>query len=242
MRIGFYLNPIARLREQHPSGLPDPSIVAAIAESAGVQLILAGWTPNGGVLNERDVLLTRELIHGDLFIVTSLREDVVNPILKFHPDGVILLDTGWDGIRQGRSIPLETDADICARICASFKSASIPSAVLIEPNVQSIKTAARVGASGVVLDCSIYSTARTEKDAEEAIDRIDSSAMAASKFGMVASAARGLNSSNVNPVARLPYLEELYFGQAIAARSIYVGLDQTIRELINSAHHSRNNS
>ncbi len=237
MRIGFYINPIARLREHHASGLPDPALAAALAESAGVQLILAGWTPNGGILNERDILLTRELVRGDLFIVTALREDAVDPVLKFHPDGVILVEAGWDGIRQGKSIPLETEADLVSQISATFKAAAIPVAVMIEPNGQSVKTAARVGASGVVLDCSIYASARTEKDAEESIDRIANAAMAASKFGMVASVARGLTSANIGPVSRLSYVEELYFGQTVAARSMLVGLDTAVRELIAASRH-----
>ncbi len=239
MRIGFYINPVARLREQHPSGLPDPALAAALAESAGAQVILAGWAPGSGILNERDILLTRELVRGDLFVVTALREDTVESILKFHPDGVILIDTTWDGVRQGRSIPIDADADLVAAICSSFKAAAVPAAVMIEPNAQAVRTAARIGASGVVIDCSIYAAARTEKDAEESIDRISSAAMAAGKFGMVASAARGLTSANVSPVSRLSYIEELYFGQSIVARALLVGLDASIRELIASSRHAK---
>ncbi len=239
MRIGFYINPVARLREHHPSGLPDPSLAAALAESAGVQLILAGWTPSGGMLNERDILLIRELVRGDLFIVTAAREDSVNPILKFHPDGVVLVDPNWDAIRQGKPVTLESDADQVSQICMTFKAADIPVAVMIDANGQSVKTAARVGASGVVIDCSAYASARTEKEAEEAVDRIGATAMAASKFGMVASVAKGLTSSNVSPVSRISYVEEVYFGQTVVARAMLVGLDSAIREVIMTSKHSR---
>ena len=242
MRIGFYINPIARLREHHPSGLPDPALAAALAESAGVQLILAGWTPNGGILNERDILLTRELVRGDLFIVTAAREDAVNAILKFHPDGVVLLDPDWDGVHQGNALFFDSDSESVSQICSLFKSAAIPVAVLIEANGQSVKTAARIGASGVVIDCSLYASARTEKDAEESIDRIAATTMAANKFGLVASVARGLTSANVTPVARNPYVEEIFFGQTIGARAMLVGLDTAIREVISTSKHSRVNS
>ena len=217
-------------------------MAAALAESAGVQLILAGWTLNSGLLNERDVLLTRELVRGDLFIVTALREEAIHPILKFHPDGVVLLDPGWDGIRQGHPLSLDGEVDLATKVANEFKAAAVPVAVMIDANSQSVKTAARVGASGVVIDCSVYASARTEKDAEEAVDRILATALAASKFGMVASAARGLTPANISPIARISYLEEFFFGQSIAARSMIVGLDTAMREVIYATRHSRGNS
>lgn len=241
MRIGFYINPVARLREQHPSGLPDPTLAAALAESAGAQLILAGWVPLGGLLTERDVLLTRELVRGDLVIVTPLREDAVDSVLKFHPDGVVLVEPTWDGIRQGRPIQTETDADLIGSVAGSYKSAGLGASLLIEPNAPAVKSAARFGVAGVVLDCTVYASARTERDAEAALDRIGDAAMAAGKFGLVAAAAHGLTAQNVAPVASQRYLEELYFGQGIVARALIVGLNDAVREMVTTARHSRPN-
>jgi pyridoxine 5'-phosphate synthase PdxJ len=239
LRIGFYINPIARLRENHASGQPDPAFAAALAESAGAQLILAGWTPGGGLLNERDILLIRELIRVDLMVVTAADETGVDSVLKFHPESVILIDPNWDGSRQGKPVSLETDSDLVQTVCSAYKAAGVPSAVLIDPSAQGVKTAARIGASGVVLDCSVYASARTEKDAEAAIDRISDAGLAASKFGLLAAAARGLNTVNIGPVAGQKYIEEIYCGQGIVSRAMTCGLDCAIRELTTTALHSR---
>jgi len=239
MRIGFYINSIARLREGHVSGIPDPAVAAALAESAGAQVILAGWAPTNGLLTERDVLMARELVRGDLIVVTPLRDELVDTVLKFHPDGVVLVDGGWDGTKPARPILVEADTDRISATSASYRSAGIPAALLIEPNAQAVKNAARLNVSGIVFDCSTFALARNEKDASAALDRISDAALAAGKFGLMAAGAHGLNGQNMASVANVRYIEELYFGQWIISRAIYVGLDRAVREAMASVPQGR---
>jgi len=234
MRIGFYINPIARLREGHQSGLPDPAMAAAIAESAGAHIVLAGWAAASGLLTERDVLMAREMVRGDLVIVAPLKEELGESILKFHPDGVVLVDGSWDGARPARPLLVEADSERIASVTSFYRSAGVPAALLIEPNPQAAKNAARLNTAGIVFDCSAYAAARNEKDASSAIDRIADSALAAGKFSLMAAGAHGLNAQNARPVAGVHYIEELYFGQSIAARAMMVGLDRAVRETVDS--------
>jgi len=240
MRIGYYINPIARLREGHTSGIPDPAVAAALAESAGVQIVLAGWAQSSGLLTERDILMTRELVRGDLIVVAPLKEELVDTVLKFHPDGVVLVDGSWDGARPARPILVEADSDRIGATGSAYRSAGIPAALMIEPNAQAVKTMARLNISGVVLDCSTYAAARNEKDAGAALDRISDAALAAGKFGLMAAAAHGLTAQNFSPVATIRYIEEIYFGQWISSRALFVGLDRACREVISSSTNHSN--
>lgn len=232
MRLGFYINPIARLRESHISGLPDPALAAALAEAAGAQIILAGWVAGSGLLTERDVLLTRELVRGDLIIVTHLRDEAVENVLKFHPDGVILVDGAWDGLRMARPILIEADSERINSVVGSFRTAGVPAALLIEPSPAAVKAAKRLNAAGVVFDCASYSTSRSEREIGEALDRIGDASLAAEKYGIAAGAAHGLTNQNLAPIAGVRFLEEIYLGQGIAVRSLMVGLNDALREVI----------
>jgi pyridoxine 5-phosphate synthase len=169
MRLGLYLNPIARLRENNPNGEPDPVVIAALAENVGSQLILAGWVPSTGLLVDRDIHMLREVIHGDLIIVTTLSGENVDQVVKFQPDGVILVGTGWDGLKPARTVQPEVDAAEIAAISGAYRSAGLPPSILVDPTPAALKSVARCGLVGIVLDCSAYASARSDEEALTAL-------------------------------------------------------------------------
>ncbi len=234
MRLGFYLNSLAKLRDPDSTGEPEPAVTAALAMSSGAQLILAGWTASDGSLTERDLRLIREVVHGDLIIVTPLDSGLVEPVAKLRPEGVMMIASGWDGIRDFRPVQMEVDADEIGLVTLEYKTAGIQPAVLIEPDAGSVKAAARIGLSGVTLDASLYAAARTDEDAQSALDKLADAALASHKFGLVTAIGHGLTYQNIGPVAALRYLEELYVGRSIVARAIMSGMDRAIGDMMNT--------
>ena len=234
MRLGFYLNSVARLRDPEKGGEPEPAVVASLAMSAGAHAILAGWSKSGGVLKERDIRLIRELIHGDLVLIAPLGEDLVEPVIKFKPEGVILVASGWDGIRDFRSLQMEVDANEISTVTSLYRAAGVTTNVLLDPDPNALKVAVRCEVSGVVLDASQYGAARSDEEAEAALDKLADSAMMSHKFGMVTAVSHGLNYQNIGPIAALHYIEELYVGRAIVARALINGIDRAVSEIMNT--------
>lgn len=230
MRLGFFLDAAARLREAgHPGGV-EPAVIAALAESAGAQTILMGWTPGSGLFQERDYRLVREVVKGDLIFVAPLAAENVDPVVKLHPGGVVLVASGWDGVRSPRSLTGEVESADLAGIAAAYHSAGLTVSALVTPEAAVMKSAARAGLTGVALDCSSYGDARSDADAQATLDKIADAAMAAAKFGLSPAAARHLSPRNLSPIAGIRYLEEVYIGQAVIARALLVGIDRAIAE------------
>jgi pyridoxine 5-phosphate synthase len=55
-------------------------------------------------------------------------------------------------------------------------------------------------------------------------------------LGLQINAGHGLHRHNVQSVARLPHMTELNIGHSIIARSIFVGLEQAVREMRDLIH------
>lgn len=232
MRLGFYINPVARYRDPESPAIPEPAVISALAVSFGVQAIVAGFIPSGHLMTERDLKLMRELIHTDLIILTPLGEEFVEPVIKLNPEGVILVASGWDGMRDFRHVQMEIDSEIIASAVSSYRAAGVQTAALIEPDASVIKTVARCGLSGVVLDTLHYSCAASDEEAETALNKIEDCALAAHKFGLVTSAGHGLNYQNVGPIIDLQHIEELFIGRSIVARAVMTGIDRAVGEMI----------
>lgn len=231
MRLGFYLNPIARLRGGHDAGEPDPVLFASIAEVAGADVILIGWNPESRIVTERDVKIIRELICNDLIIVVPGVANYIEPVVRNHPNGVILLPADWDGVKPSVPVQFEIEGDHLKDVIVGYKSAGMPVSVFIDPEIAHVKACARAQVTGVVFDCSKFAKARTDIDAEMALGELDNAAMAADKFGLVVSFAHGLHYRNIAPIAALPYGEELYVGRSIVSRGLISGLDRAISDM-----------
>jgi pyridoxine 5-phosphate synthase len=50
-------------------------------------------------------------------------------------------------------------------------------------------------------------------------------------IGIDVHAGHGLTLKNVGPVAAIPEIEELNIGHSIVSRSVFVGLDEAVREI-----------
>jgi len=234
MRLGFYINPIAQLRDSERVKEPEPAIISSQALFSGAQIIIAGWTQSGGLLSERDLRVLREVIHGDLFILAPLGEEHIEAVIKFRPEGVILVSSGWDGIRDFHHVQVEVDSEQMASQASIYKVAGIQTFALIEPEPNNIKTIARCDLTGVVIDTSEYAAAGSIKEAEETIEKLADTALAANKFELVTAAGHGLNYQNVGPIAGLRYIEEILVGRSIVARSVSTGIQSAVKEMVNT--------
>lgn len=231
MRFGFYVNPVARLRTESAAAAPEPSVVAALAESAGAQVILAGWVPGKGLLTERDLRLMREMVRGDLLLVVPAAAGLADGVARLGANGVVLVDAEWDGVTKASPVALEGDPAELASAVAAFTTAGLSVAALVNPEPTAAKVAAKCRLGAVAFNCREYAQAKTDPEAQEALDRIGEAALAADKFGLVAGVANGIDYRNVSLLASIRHLEEFYCGSAIVQRALLVGLDRAVAEM-----------
>ena len=119
-----------------------------------------------------------------------------------------------------------------ARIAQRSSDAGIAVWLFIDPDLDQIEAAHRVGARRgrdphrPLLRARL---ARGPRDRELA--RIVDAAKAAAKLGLEVAAGHGLNYHNVPPVAAIREIEEFNIGHAIVARAVLVGMERAVREM-----------
>ncbi|MDP8228704.1 MAG: pyridoxine 5'-phosphate synthase, partial [Candidatus Electryoneaceae bacterium] len=134
MRIGFYINSVIRLRDDTHRE-PEPALIAGLAEASGAQVILVGWTSSEVFLTEGDLYLIREVVQGDLIIVAPLVEQCVETIIKLHPDRVILVGAGWDGIRKANTVQPGINSEEISSISAAYRAGGVSVSLFLDPVV-----------------------------------------------------------------------------------------------------------
>ena len=106
--------------------------------------------------------------------------------------------------------------------------------MFIDPELEQLDAAKRVGADSIELNTGPYSNSKNHNAVEIHLAKIRKTAKLAHNIGLRVFAGHGLTNNNVKDIAAIPEIEELNIGHHIISRSIFVGMEQSVNEMLNS--------
>jgi len=109
----------------------------------------------------------------------------------------------------------------------------------VDPVLDQVKMAAKLEADAVELNTGAYSDLPMDSDATLELGRLREAARLTSRLGLRVLAGHGLNLQNVGPVAAMPEIEELNIGHSLIGRSVFVGLERAVEEMLAAMREAR---
>jgi pyridoxine 5-phosphate synthase len=152
--------------------------------------------------------------------------ELVDLTLETVPDQVVLRGPGEGGAVEA---PLKDPALLEA--IDAFRTAEVPVAVVVAPEVQAVLAAQEAGLPFVRLSTSRFGRASTEDRAIVEFRAVRECARTAGEIGLRVQAGGSLGYRNADRMAEVPEIEQIVVGQAIAARAVFAGLQTAVREL-----------
>jgi pyridoxine 5-phosphate synthase len=123
--------------------------------------------------------------------------------------------------------------DALQKTTSRMKDAGIEVSLFITPDPEQVEAAARIGASFIELHTGAYAHAFESKQARQAeLDRLIAASRMAHGLGLRVNAGHGLNTRNLPLLHLVPHLVELNIGHSIVSRSLFVGLEQAVKEIL----------
>jgi pyridoxine 5-phosphate synthase len=227
-RLVIGLEPIAELRDRSGGWEPDPVAAATLAMLAGADGVSLALRPDGGRAQERDARLLRETQPRSFGLEIAGHTTLVRLALEVRADWVVVSERSPDA-RRGSGVDLMAQTAALGEVVRALEEAKIATHVCVAPDFEQLKTAHRVGASGVRLDTTRYA-ASPARDAAE-LQRLADAARLAHKLGLEVSAGGGLDYESARGLAGQADLRTLELGRAVAARAVLVGLERAVREM-----------
>lgn len=230
--LSVKLDPVTVLREARGAKDPDPAQVVVLAELAGVDGIAMQLRRDRKLMRERDMYLLKELVKTRMSIEIPPVEALIEKVLEVRPNTVTFVADHADPGAPVSGIDFANSPVDFSDIASQFTGAGIRVCFFIEPEIHSVKGAAKAGAGGVLINCREYSDARTLEQAQEALDRIDQVAGSAAKSELTVRAGGGLDYRNVSALVELGFINEFVVGHAVAARALLVGYSAAVTEML----------
>lgn len=231
-RLAINVDHVATLREARKVLEPDPVTAAGICELAGAAGIVVHLREDRRHIQERDIYILRETIKTRMNLEMGAADEIVGIALDLEPDMVTLVPEKREELTTEGGLDVCTQMEKIGAVIEKMDNANIPVSLFIDPEEKQIVAAEKVGATFIELHTGRYADAYMEQEQEEEFALIAEAAEQAVSLGLRVNAGHGLDYQNTGAIAALNAVDEISIGHAVVARSIFVGLDQAVREMV----------
>jgi pyridoxine 5'-phosphate synthase PdxJ len=214
IRITVLLNEIYNLNGvKEGRGLGFKAQAASICELAGADgLAYRISSDSFNQADERTVRLLKEISHIPIALVIPGSDREVEKTIDLKPDMAVILSSG------------ASTQDYITRLQVS----DIIAAVMMGPELDLIKDAAKMKADYVVIDVTSYCTEQSYSNKIVIFDKVAKAAALAKRLSMGAIIYGPLTPGEMTKFAELEGVEEFFVGQEMAAKAILNGLEKTL--------------
>ncbi|PAF43025.1 pyridoxine 5'-phosphate synthase [Helicobacter sp. 11S03491-1] len=253
MNLGLNIDHIATLREARKINDPDPLEAVFIAKNVGVDQITIHLREDRRHIHDSDVERIIQSSFLPINVECACDDGIVEFLCKQKPYKITLVPEKREEITTEGG--LDINHSNLKNIIHEFQKNQIKAVVFIDPDKSITLASKELGVDGVEfhtgkyanLDLMLHSNlSRTKntilaydfdrKDLEnklkESLQEINDCASLATGLSLGVFAGHGLNYRNVGAIAKIHSISELNIGQSIIARSIFVGLQKAIEDMI----------
>lgn len=232
MKFTINVDHVATLRNVRGEELPDPVTFALMAEQYGVDGIVVHLREDRRHITDRDVRLLKEMITTKLDLEMSAEDEIINIACELQPELATLVPEKREELTTEGGLNVLDNIDKIKSAIERLHESEIPVSLFVEPDINQIDASAEIAADIIEIHTGNYANAPTEDEMVEELDRITEAAAHAKKLGMGVNAGHGLNYINMKDFINVPNIDEVSIGHAVIARSVFVGLEQAVKEML----------
>ena len=232
MKLSINVDHIATLRNARGEVQPDPVTFALMAEQFGVDGIVVHLREDRRHINERDVRLLRELITTKLDLEMAAVPEIIDIACETQPELATIVPEKRMELTTEGGLNVLDNLEKIRNAIKRLHDADILVSLFVEPDIPQIDASAEIGADMIELHTGTYANALNEQEIIDEFERLQLAAKHAKKIGLGVNAGHGLNYLNMKDIILIDEIDEVSIGQSIIARSVFVGLEKAIKEMI----------
>ena len=231
-RLFVNVDHIATIREARKTQEPDPLKAALMAEKMGADGITVHLREDRRHIQDKDVRIIHNNISTKLNLEMAAIDEMVAISLELKPYQVSLVP------EKRQEITTEGGLDVCSQVIElmdirkRIKNEGILFSLFVDPDINQLEACKEVKADSIEINTGNYSELVASKDVKTELLRIQKASKYASNMGLRVFAGHGLNYDNVKPIVAIPEVEELNIGHFLVAQSIYVGMENAVKQMI----------
>ena len=229
--LGVNIDHVATLRQARGTRYPDPVQAAIEAEQAGADAITLHLREDRRHIQDRDVVMLRDILQTRMNLEMAVTDEMLAIAETVKPDDCCLVPESREELTTEGGLDVKGQAVRIKEACSRLTDAGVRTSLFIDPDPEQVAASAKAGAPVIEIHTGRFADAETVAEKEMEYERICVAVDAGVKAGLHVNAGHGLHYHNVESIAALLPIRELNIGHAIIARAVFVGLQESVREM-----------
>jgi pyridoxine 5-phosphate synthase len=228
MRLYVNIDHVATLREARKTDEPDPVQAAAACERAGADGITVHLREDRRHIQDADVVGLAKNVKTVLNLELGAAPEIVRIAARVKPFQATLVPERRREITTEGGLALRRGDRRLRLAIEMLQDAGIRVSLFIDPVPQVIDQARALGVPAIELHTGRYAHNWRRPGP---LNELRRAASHAKSLGLAVHAGHGLTYQNVQPVARIPEIEELNIGHSIVSNAVFWGLEEAVRRM-----------
>lgn len=241
MRLLVNIDHIATLRNARGEGYPDPAEAASVCEKAGAAGIVFHLRGDRRHIRDEDVYRLKKSVTGVLDFEMAASREMIEICTDVNPHLCTLVPEDREELTTEGGLNMKSVYDdFEKRVFPAFRKTNIEISLFVDPNPVDIKLAAKLGSDAIELHTGTYANAKSDDAAQKELNRLKEAAILAHDAGMQVNAGHGLNLDNLGRLVEVvPHLKDISIGHALVSKSLFWGLEMTVKSYIEIMNQGR---
>jgi pyridoxine 5-phosphate synthase len=222
------------VRQARRASVPDPAQAALLAELGGADGITAHLRSDRRHIQDRDVEILRHVVKTRFNVEMAATQEMVRIALTVKPDQVTLVPERREELTTEGGLDVVLNSVQLRPAVRTLQEGEIQVSLFVDPDFEQVKEAHKIDAHAIEINTAAYADARDEKSRESALRKVVDAVRLGRKLGLEVHAGHGLTYQNVRGIASLSEIGELNIGHSIVARSVLVGMERAVREMVDA--------
>ena len=228
-KLSVNINKIATLRNARGGSMPNVVQMAIDCQQFGAEGITVHPRPDERHIKYQDVLDLKKVVTTEFNIEGYPDKRYMELVKSVKPKQATLVPDPPEALTSNAGWDILENEELLKSIISQLQSAGIRTSIFVEPNIEIIECAKRVGTDRIELYTEPYA-ANYKSDREKAIHSFVKAARRAKDLGIGVNAGHDLNLENLEFLKQnIPFLDEVSIGHALICDALYFGMENTIQ-------------
>lgn len=242
-KLNVNIDHVATVREARKTIEPSVIAAAVVCEQAGANGITVHLRGDRRHIQDRDISLLRQTVSTYLNVEMAATGEMMKIAAAIRPDAVSLVPENPNEITTEGGLDVAGNFTAIKKAVEDLRNEGIFASIFLDPDAKQIEAAHKAGAQQIEICTAEYAeltlSSRSSHGegaarAAQEIQRIEEASTLAAQYGLIVAAGHGLTLRNIGALAAISEITEFNIGHSIISRSIFVGLHQAVREMIDA--------
>lgn len=232
MKLGVNIDHIATLRNARGGVEPNLIEAAKIALKEDILALTMHLREDRRHIKDNDLYEVKKL-GAKINLEMAATKEIQQIALDLKPYSVCIVPERRQEVTTEGGLDVFGQKEYLKEFIKPLKEAGILVSMFIDADLKQVEASNYIGADYIEMHTGCFSNAFEKGNYNQELEKLKSAAKLAQSLGLKVNAGHGLNYENVYLMKEIDNLSELNIGHSIISKSIFIGLSEAIKQMLN---------